>query len=579
MDSDEEEEALLSGSGDHDGAPGRRAAPAASDAAVEPATSAQQLAPPRPGPCSARAGDGKATVWWGETARASAAGLDNEERPRIDTYIIIKYRQDGDEWRERGAENRLEVKYPTTSVTVEGLDNKRTYQFAVRARSRKGALSEESQRSLPVTPYEPLPEPWTEHFDAANGRKYYYNPETQQRTYNRPVETSYPVSQENSERFSSKEIKVMRLRFSEVDEDDSGFIDFQELMELFKELELRISDVRARKFFREIDADGSGKLEFDEFLTLMWRIRNPTFVEQVLQPREAFKSAAGVMLGKFKAIGEGDRVERAHQLAMLKRERMGDWEERFDEARRRKYYVNRATKERTWTIPDEVAFYVPPDLKEEFTVAQLEGMREEFERFDIDRSGEMDVDELTEAMRALGDSISHKQVLSLVKTVDVDGSGELNFAEFVKVVSLRRKKLTGLKLSPMPFLNALAGKSAAHDKAMKDVQLQLMDANKKNKYLVARVESLERENRGLRRKKFVFIPIIPRAEFLADYGLLEYDSAMAKFGIVDTTDLYRLEESDLTSELGLKLGHKRKLIATLRSLEERLTDGDGSGTN
>lgn len=88
-----------------------------------------------------------------------------------------------------------------------------------------------------------------------------------------------------------------------------------------------------------------------------------------------------------------------------------------------------------------------PKLTEE----QILEFKEAFKLFDKDNGGSIDVDELKDALESLGQVVTEESVQELVDEVDEDGSGEIEFDEFLvlmsrqilnsDVVSLKKKSL------------------------------------------------------------------------------------------------------------------------------------------
>jgi len=65
----------------------------------------------------------------------------------------------------------------------------------------------------------------------------------------------------------------------------------------------------------------------------------------------------------------------------------------------------------------------------------LKAFRETFDAVDSDCSGQVDVDELAEAMRMLGVNLPKSAVEEMMKEVDVDNNGGLDFEEFVFIMT------------------------------------------------------------------------------------------------------------------------------------------------
>merc|ERR1712203_1100231 len=74
-----------------------------------------------------------------------------------------------------------------------------------------------------------------------------------------------------------------------------------------------------------------------------------------------------------------------------------------------------------------------PGLGEE----QVMEIKDAFDLFDKDRSGEITVGEMLEAMRSLGYDVDGGEAAEHVKNLDRDGSGALEFNEFYELLTAR----------------------------------------------------------------------------------------------------------------------------------------------
>merc|ERR1712039_347052 len=74
-----------------------------------------------------------------------------------------------------------------------------------------------------------------------------------------------------------------------------------------------------------------------------------------------------------------------------------------------------------------------PGLGEE----QVMEIKDAFDLFDKDRSGEITIGEMLEAMRSLGYDVEHGEAAEHVKNLDKDGSGALEFNEFYELLTAR----------------------------------------------------------------------------------------------------------------------------------------------
>ena len=65
------------------------------------------------------------------------------------------------------------------------------------------------------------------------------------------------------------------------------------------------------------------------------------------------------------------------------------------------------------------------------TNEQIAQLHDVFKHFDSDGSGSIDVDELGEVFRAMGQDLKKEELQQLMDQVDDDGSGEMEFDEFL----------------------------------------------------------------------------------------------------------------------------------------------------
>merc|ERR1712216_446133 len=59
-------------------------------------------------------------------------------------------------------------------------------------------------------------------------------------------------------------------------------------------------------------------------------------------------------------------------------------------------------------------------------------LKQEFDTYDEDRSGYIDVKELRELLEKLGEELTEEELEQAFKELDTDGSGEIEFFEFVE---------------------------------------------------------------------------------------------------------------------------------------------------
>jgi Ca2+-binding EF-hand superfamily protein len=63
-----------------------------------------------------------------------------------------------------------------------------------------------------------------------------------------------------------------------------------------------------------------------------------------------------------------------------------------------------------------------------------EEMLEAFQVFDTDGNGSITADELRQIFMNLGEKLTDEEITDMIKEADIDGDGEINYQEFVKMM-------------------------------------------------------------------------------------------------------------------------------------------------
>ncbi|XP_002733157.1 calmodulin-like isoform X2 [Saccoglossus kowalevskii] len=72
---------------------------------------------------------------------------------------------------------------------------------------------------------------------------------------------------------------------------------------------------------------------------------------------------------------------------------------------------------------------------DDLTEEQLSELKEAFSLFDIDGDGTINAKELGTVLRSLGQNPTDKEVEEMIEEVDVDGSGSIEFPEFLMMMA------------------------------------------------------------------------------------------------------------------------------------------------
>jgi len=67
----------------------------------------------------------------------------------------------------------------------------------------------------------------------------------------------------------------------------------------------------------------------------------------------------------------------------------------------------------------------------------VEELKEAFKLFDKDGNGSISTKELREVMKSLGEQLSNSEVEEMMREADTDGDGEIDFDEFVKMMTAK----------------------------------------------------------------------------------------------------------------------------------------------
>merc|ERR1712146_65042 len=80
--------------------------------------------------------------------------------------------------------------------------------------------------------------------------------------------------------------------------------------------------------------------------------------------------------------------------------------------------------------------YERPGLKQD----EIEEIKEAFDLFDTDQSGEIDLKELKAAMQSLGYESKNETIFTMLAELDKDGNASLDFEEFLELMSGKEGK-------------------------------------------------------------------------------------------------------------------------------------------
>jgi centrin-1 len=75
--------------------------------------------------------------------------------------------------------------------------------------------------------------------------------------------------------------------------------------------------------------------------------------------------------------------------------------------------------------------------KNGLTEDEVQEIREAFDLFDSDKSGEIDTEELKQALKNLGIDAKNQTLQNMMKDLDADNSGKIDFDEFIEMMTAK----------------------------------------------------------------------------------------------------------------------------------------------
>lgn len=107
---------------------------------------------------------------------------------------------------------------------------------------------------------------------------------------------------------------------------------------------------------------------------------------------------------------------------------------------------------------------------EELTINKIKEYRDAFELFDKDKDGSITSDELLDVLKCLSSHDNENLFREIIKEVDTDGNGRIDFEEFVVLIHRRKKDI----LSEEDLRNAFRVLDKDGDKLISNEELKYL---------------------------------------------------------------------------------------------------------
>eukprot|EP00746_Dinoflagellata_sp_MGD_P166198 gnl/MRDRNA2_/MRDRNA2_95929_c0_seq1.p1 gnl/MRDRNA2_/MRDRNA2_95929_c0~~gnl/MRDRNA2_/MRDRNA2_95929_c0_seq1.p1 ORF type:complete len:940 (+),score=186.60 gnl/MRDRNA2_/MRDRNA2_95929_c0_seq1:80-2899(+) len=218
------------------------------------------------------------------------------------------------------------------------------------------------------------------------------------------------------------EIKAMKTQFERYDEDGSGSISTVEMPAVLQGLGMTPLKDMLEESIAMVDDDKSGEISFEEFVHMMWLYRRSEgFTKKEIHGLD-------ILFQKFDADNSGE-------ISTL---------ELGDILRHEGYVPNLVELQKLSDQFDvdgsaTLGFREFLKIMRKFRESELAEFRRLFIKHDKDGSGTMGTMELAPVLRSLGHDVDMALVMEAISSVDNDGSGELDWEEFVFLMEKYRQ--------------------------------------------------------------------------------------------------------------------------------------------
>ena len=244
--------------------------------------------------------------------------------------------------------------------------------------------------------------------------------------------------------------------FRRIDEDGSGEIDLNEFRRTMLAMEVSFTDQEIEALMSQLDADGGGSLTLDEFVPKLMSFQERrakdavTVLSKICQYLNTQREPAAVVFSRLDTDGGGSLdlgefhsalsslgIEISREAAVevmdeLDMDGGGDLElkeltAKLDEYRRGRRAF--AAKVLAGVL--------------EYTKRTNTSVNHVFARVDTDGSGDLDIDELQQAIHNMGQVLTQMEVQEVMIELDIDGSGMISASEFLDKLKQFGKERAG----------------------------------------------------------------------------------------------------------------------------------------
>lgn len=220
-----------------------------------------------------------------------------------------------------------------------------------------------------------------------------------------------------------QELQNFREMFRKEDKDGSGKLEWNEIVKVFEDCGLTPLKKRIQECINEVDKGGTGALDFEEFVHVMWLYKKTDgFTEaELVELNELFHRFDKDGSGEIEAIELGDLM------------RYEGFHPDIDELQQ---LVDRFDADATGEIGYREFCKIARHLYE----AEIRTYRTLFQKHDRDENHKIQTDEIATILEELGREVTSESIHQTLQTFDADGSGALEWEEFVELMESFRQQ-------------------------------------------------------------------------------------------------------------------------------------------
>ena len=391
--------------------------------------------------------DGKAAVWW-----------DYKRDPEfseawVTQWDIKRYRLDADkEWRYKGT---TILNHPHELVqnrtTVQDLENNMQYRFTATPHNIRGA-GFESPHSDAVMVEAVLPPGWFRFWDEPSEKFFYCNIKTKQTSWKRPEEDSWYLDESLMLTFDQREMAHLKELYIE-EMHHFNRISLNGFRRMMLESGEILGNSKVRELFYEY-CQREQVTKWQEYMYVISTIKKhrqyadrdgrcgPCLNYTVWFPCFCYNEILSKHMTIFNFLSLiGNEQEHEKQ-------KIGNWIVEWSSLGERYCYTHVLTHDVQWDTPEEVRFYLPKKMEDQLLTAfdpgDIEGFRLRFSHLDVDNSGFIDEHEFKLLLESMDINLSDKNRKKLIREIDLNGNGTIEFHEFCYMMLMLEKQKNGI---------------------------------------------------------------------------------------------------------------------------------------